>query len=457
MTHDPQAGTPGSAEDRSTPSGQPPQPYGPPPPQPYGPPPQQPYGPPPQQPYGPPPPQPYGSSPQPYGPLPQQHYGPPQHQPYGQPYPQGQGYPQPQYGPPTTYGQPYPPEHGGFPQPYQQYAGLPFGAPPLPPLPDPMPDGPREYQQLLRGPRRRWWRPLLAALLAGALYLLLAGLAVVPVILAAAAAGVDNPASWTLREMVDIANLGPAGFLYVNLSLIVLIPTAGLSIWVCHRIRPGFLSSVAGHIRWRWLLRCALVAVPVWLVYIGVSVALDPTTTPRPDQWALLLVIVVLLTPLQAAGEEYFFRGWIMQNVGAWFRHPVVGLVVGLVVSTGLFAAAHGSPDVWVIADLSLFALTAGILTWRTGGLEAAIVIHAVNNVAAFFVVILLGGWQQAFVGADTKSTFSAFAVSLLVHAVVLTLILWQAKRAGIERRYLPKPLPALPAPPSAAAAVTVG
>jgi hypothetical protein len=320
-----------------------------------------------------------------------------------------------------------------------------------------MPDGPREYQQLLRGPRRRWWRPLLAVLLAAVIYLVLSALAVLPVILAAAAAGVDSPASWTLREIVDIENLGPAGFLYVNLSLIALIPTAGLSIWISHRIRPGFLSSVVGRIRWRWLLRCAVVAVPIWVVYAGVSVALDPTAGPRPAQWALLLVIVVLLTPLQAAGEEYFFRGWIMQNVGSWFRHPVVGLVVGLVVSTAVFAAAHGSPDVWVVADLSFFALTAGILTWRTGGLEAGIVVHAVNNVSTFFVVILHGGWQDAFVRADTTSTFSSFAVSLLVHAVVLTLLLWQAKRAGIERRYLPTSRPTLAAQPSAATAVTAG
>ena len=42
-----------------------------------------------------------------------------------------------------------------------------------------------------------------------------------------------------------------------NLSLIVLIPAAMLSIWAVHRIRPRFLSSVAGGLRWRWLLRCA--------------------------------------------------------------------------------------------------------------------------------------------------------------------------------------------------------
>ena len=60
----------------------------------------------------------------------------------------------------------------------------------------------------------------------------------------------------------------------------------------------------------------------------------------------------ILLTPLQSAGEEYLFRGWIMQNVGSYFARPLVGLVVSLTVSTALFAAAHLSPDPWVLGTL---------------------------------------------------------------------------------------------------------
>jgi hypothetical protein len=189
--------------------------------------------------------------------------------------------------------------------------------------------------------------------------------------------------------------------------------------------------------------------VPIWVLYLGIGLLLDPQSGARPAQWGLLLVIVLFLTPLQAAGEEYLFRGWIMQNVGSWFRHPVVGLVVGLAVSAVAFSAAHGSPDVWILADLGVFALTAGILTWRTGGLEAGIAIHAVNNIGVFFTVILVGGWKDAFVSESSTSTPAVFAVSLLVHVVALTLILWQAKRAGIQRRYQPA-VPAAPLPPPA-------
>jgi membrane protease YdiL (CAAX protease family) len=337
--------------------------------------------------------------------------------------------------PPEPYGQYAPP-----PGPYGQNAALPVPAWAVVKA-SPMPDGPREYQQMLRGPRYRWWRPLLAVVLAMAIGLPLSVAAFFCVVLVSAVAGVSNPVQWTYRESLRVDNLGPAGFLYTNLSLVVLIPTAGLSVWIAHRIRPGYLASVRGRIRWRWLWRCVAVVVPVWAVYLGLSALVDPVQAPRPSHWGLLLVIVVVLTPLQAAGEEYLFRGWIMQNLGAWFRNPIVGLVVGLVVSVAVFSAAHGSPDPWVLGSLGALALTAGLAAWRTGGLEAGIVIHAVNNVGVFFTVILLGGWRDAFVSANSASTAAAFGVTVLAHAVALTLILWQARKAGIERLYLPADL----------------
>ncbi|MET1004749.1 MAG: CPBP family glutamic-type intramembrane protease [Propionibacteriaceae bacterium] len=390
---------------------------------------------------------------------------PNQRPPQVEPDPSLAGYPPPTAPPVPTgpYGTPDPysaPSPYGAPDPYaapSPYAGpgaygvqAPYGTGPYAPVPagpaakpSPMPDVPREYQQLLRGPRYHWWRVLVAAAVAAAIAIPLMLLAYVPVALVGLVGGVTDPLQWAGREILKVDNLGPAGFLYVNLSLIVLIPAAGLSIWVAHRIRPRFLSSVQGGIRWRWLLRCLVVVVPVWAIYLGASALVEPATSARPAQWGWLLLIVILLTPFQAAGEEYFFRGWIMQNVGSWFKHPIVSLVAGLVVSVVAFSAAHGSPNIWILGDLGVFALTAGLATWRTGGLEAGIAIHAVNNIGVFFTVILLGGWQEAFVSSSSTSTPLVFGIAVLVHAVALALILWQAKRAGIERRYLPATPPA--------------
>ena len=364
---------------------------------------------------------------------------PPPPQPYGQ---QPQPYWQPPYGPPG-----YPPHAA---QPFGQQ---PYGSPPvqqvhsMPVVRPALPEHPVAYHQMLRGPRRRWWKPILTTLLAAAIAFPLMLLAVVPVVILGLASGVEDLAGWTETQLTDIENLGPGGFLYVNLSLIALIPATMLSIWAVHGVRPKFLSSVAGGIRWRWLARCVLVITPLWALYLGFSAFVDGPQSPRPAEWLVLLVIVALLTPLQAAAEEYLFRGWIMQNLGSWFAGPMAGLVVTTGVAAGLFSVAHGSPDIWVLASLAVFSVTASLATWYTGGLEAGIVIHAVNNVGVFVMVITVGGWQEAFVGADTAGTPAVFAVALVVHAIALALIIWQARRSKIDRYFRPAATLPVPAP----------
>ncbi len=156
----------------------------------------------------------------------------------------------------------------------------------------------------------------------------------------------------------------------------------------------------------------------------------------------LLLILVVVLTPLQSAGEEYLFRGWIIQNVGSYFARPVVGLIVSLTVSTVAFSAAHLSPDPWVLGTLGCLAVASGVAAWRTGGLEAGIVMHAVNNLLVFFVVIIFGGFEESFVDTETTGTPMMLVTAVVAHGIVLALILWQAKRQGIDRtsgrRHLP-------------------
>jgi membrane protease YdiL (CAAX protease family) len=300
-----------------------------------------------------------------------------------------------------------------------------------------LPDGPRLYHQMLRGPRHRWWRPVLALLLVIPIVLLLWALATVPVLLLGIIERAPNLGGY-LNGAFNVNSLGPVGFLFLNLTLIALIPAAGLSIWIAHRIRPRYLASVAGGIRWRWLLRCALVVVPLWALYVGLGVLVAPAASPRPAHWLVLLVMVIVLTPLQAAGEEYFFRGWILQNIGSYFARPTVGLVISLVVSTAAFAAAHTSPDPWVLGTIGCLAVASGLAAWRTGGLEAGIVLHAVNNLLTFFAVIFFGGWDQAFVNTNTTGTPVMLLLALIVHGSALALIFWQARRTGIDRYFRP-------------------
>ena len=102
---------------------------------------------------------------------------------------------------------------------------------------------------------------------------------------------------------------------------------------------------------------------------------------PQPGFWGFL-VVIVLTSPLQAVAEEIFFRGYLMQALGSLVRPPWFGVVVSAV----LFALLHGLQNPALFVDRLAFGLLAGLLVWRTGGLEAGIAAHVVNNVCAYVI-----------------------------------------------------------------------
>ncbi|HEY0239112.1 MAG TPA: CPBP family intramembrane glutamic endopeptidase [Friedmanniella sp.] len=296
------------------------------------------------------------------------------------------------------------------------------------------PDQPLAYHQLLRGPGWRWWRPLLSlAVLVGLLVVLF-------VVVFGGFAGLDAvvPDRW-FGSLDD--ELSPISNLELDLVLAGLVPAAAGAVAIAHRVRPGWVSSVRGRLRWRWLGRCALVVAPVWIVYLGLGFLLDPVAPGRPAHWVLLLVMALVVTPFQAAGEEFLFRGWLVQNLGSCFARPVAGLVVSTVVSAALFGLAHGSLDPWVLLSIATLAVAACLANWRTGGLEAGIAMHAVNNVGVGVVTITYGGYADSFVSATTTGSPADFFPGLAVHALAVALILWQGRRVRIDRLTRPRPV----------------
>jgi membrane protease YdiL (CAAX protease family) len=289
---------------------------------------------------------------------------------------------------------------------------------------------PRDYPHLMRGPRYAWWRPLLALPLA-MLFTIVLMLGIYGLF---ALAGQGQ----IVRAAFEGNVMNPIGFGFGNLILGGLIPATMLASRIMHGTAPGFLSSVAGRFRWGWALRCTAITVPLYTLTFALDQLINGSQGTIPAQQWLLVLMVLISTPVQAAGEEYLFRGMLMQNVGAWFRHPTVALVVTTALSTGLFAAAHGSGDVWVLLDLGVFALANCILIWRTGGIEAAVVLHAANNMVGMVGTIFLGGWAEGFVDETSVGKPGDLLLTVLVTSVTVPLLLRAAKRHGIQTVYQP-------------------
>nr|WP_240746571.1 type II CAAX endopeptidase family protein [Cryptosporangium phraense] len=274
------------------------------------------------------------------------------------------------------------------------------------------------YHHLARTATNRWWKTALGFLLAPALYFL--------VVLVAVAAA----------TLFGISDVSPVTELALTLGSIVLfLPVVLLTAWWTQGRRPGTLSSVRGQLRVRWMLGCAAVALAFTIVSFVVLALLPGSGTPYEwAGWATFvpaLMVIVVLVPLQAAAEEYLCRGWILQSIGAFTRSPWLAVGVQAVV----FALLHGIGTPWGFADLVVFAAVAGWLAVRTGGLEAGIALHAINNLLAFTLTASAAGGLTD----DTTAADAGWAVAVVDIAVVVAyglVVRWLARRfrVGAER-----------------------
>ncbi len=213
--------------------------------------------------------------------------------------------------------------------------------------------------------------------LATVLFLTSAVLLVVPlVLLAVAVPAMEAPLDQALTA-TDVSD--PLTMALMLAMIALMLPAALLAVRLLGGRPIGTLSSVDGHLRGRLLVRCLRLAVLLTVPAVLVSAALDGRWTHAAVDGSTLplLALALLVVPLQAAAEEYVFRGLLMQTIGAWARHPVWAIVLPV----PLFAVGHDYGTLGTI-DVAAFGLVAGWLTWRTGGLEAAIGLHvAVNGV----------------------------------------------------------------------------
>lgn len=302
------------------------------------------------------------------------------------------------------------------------------GQPVLVAPPVPAPDVPRRYGHALTGLRGAKWRGILALLSFVVGFLVLsATVGSIGLIIEAATGGI------TAEQLMSAAiPITPWILLFTNLALALCIPLATLLQWAFFGVRPRYLSSVEGRFRWSWFGRIALVVVPIWLVYVIVLFLIEPGDGFRLDATAIALIVIVLLTtPLQAAGEEYGMRGLVQRAVGSWFSSPRAALVVGTLISGVVFCSAHFAGDPWLIAYYFLFGVAMSLAAWWTGGLEAPIAIHAANNVLIFLSAALVGGLDEGIDrSAGTGGPFMLIPMAMV--GVGAAIAWWWGRRSRV-------------------------
>ena len=282
-----------------------------------------------------------------------------------------------------------------------------------------------EYHRVLAGDKRRIGRGILAILL------LIAGLLVSSIILAAVAGIIDAVIGTDGR-----AGYTPLAHAAALASVALMIPWSMLIQRWLYGVKGASLHSVVSRFRFDVFGRALVVILPAWIVFLAIQysqpIPEGVTWTNTDVVW--FIVATLLFTPLQAAGEEYGYRGLVFRVAGGWARGERAGLVTGIAVSSVVFAAIHFSTDLWLNLWYLLFAAGTALITWRTGGLEVAVVLHAGLNTLVFLFEAAL---RQDFQASMDRSAGVGDAAVLAPAIVVLlaTVVIWMLTlRAGPAR-----------------------
>ena len=253
--------------------------------------------------------------------------------------------------------------------PYPAY--LVVATPPPPPARLFLPVEPKNSMEMFQVPARRWWWGLLAL---AALVVVTLGVTVYFAFIMSA----FNP---------DVGGATtPSDFLINNLSIVADIGICTLIAWLFYRQGIGRLVSVVGHFRWRWFFitvgifaACYVVELAVF-EFTGSSEGIDFSQfSLQPHTW-FILVSILLTTPFQCAGEEFQARALLPRLVTAIVPVKGLGLVLSAVLPAAAFMWMHDAQDPWLNLNYFCFALLTWWLAFRTGGIEASIGLHMVNN-----------------------------------------------------------------------------
>ncbi len=224
----------------------------------------------------------------------------------------------------------------------------------------------------------------------------------------------------------------PVQFVLLMCSPLMLFVGVWMAQRLVHRRSISALLSANGF-RWPLLWQGMGIWLALGILFTLVESLLYPgrySWTFDFSKWIVIAPLVLLLIPIQAAGEELFFRGYLLQAIARLRAHPIL-----LVFASGvLFMLPHlSNPEMsnalggQIPMALNYFLMGVG-LAWvslRDNGIERAIGIHVVNNLYAgvfvgyansvlstptFFEANVIDGW----LGVGTL--VCSFAVILLMN-----------------------------------------
>jgi membrane protease YdiL (CAAX protease family) len=183
-------------------------------------------------------------------------------------------------------------------------------------------------------------------------------------------------------------------YMIVSLSFVFFLLGLWITIRFIHKRRFSTLIQASAVIRIGRILQGA----GLWAGLMGIAYLIEALSFPdhftftfNAPAWFILLPIALVLTPIQSATEELFFRGYLLQGLALLTRNRWI-----LTIATSLFFAVlhFGNPEVeasnsfaWIALHYFAIGVFFVFITLKDNSLELAIGAHAANNLFLGLVV----------------------------------------------------------------------
>jgi len=226
--------------------------------------------------------------------------------------------------------------------------------------------------------------------------------------------------------------------LVMNLGLFVfLLGILFFMVYFVHNRSLKTLTTSREKINFKKVLFSFGLIVLLGLIGFAVSYSADSSVYEwnfKPVKFIILLIISLLLFPFQIGFEEYFFRGYLMQQIGIVARNRWFPLIFTSV----FFGLVHGSnPEVAELGYGTMVfyigtGLLLGIMTLMDEGLELALGFHFGNNfmaailVSADFAALQTDALFKYTSEIDKASILSEMIVSILITYPLILFILYK-------------------------------
>lgn len=265
----------------------------------------------------------------------------------------------------------------------------------------------------------KWYKPLLASLVAFGFFL------VFSTVLTVIGGIIAQNQGYDLQKLLmggydTLDAYTPLGAVLTLGGVAIMLPAVFLGNKIINARPVSSVSSSRGGFDFAVFFKCFAAGLVIIALPMTIITLLTTQNTGAIRFTVFGFILCTILVPLQCIAEEYVFRGQLMTMFGAWIKFPIIPILL----QTILFAAAHPYNIIGVIS-VALMGVVLGICAYITNGLEASCALHIINNMMAFYFT------GFGFEGLTSNVQIGDLISDIIICGLYLAFIIFADKKLG--------------------------